>query len=148
MGVSLALCVGGAKASNPPVPLRVQRTIEKEYPGRAVFPERLPAGYHYAGWARQDRLHGYSIWVVKRGSAGKVVSQLAFDVLLRSCCYLSTPMATYRINGRTIRAVWNDTDSMAWLLLKSRNGESLVVSGDNGRPRVDAALIAYAKLAD
>lgn len=142
-----ALCAGGATASDPPVPLRVQQTIEREYPGLAVFPERLPAGYRYAGWARQDPLHGYSIWVTKRGPAGTVISQLAFTVS-RQPCNLPSPMATFRINGHTIRAVWTNADSMAWLCIKPRGGRSIVISGNNGRPRTDAALIAYAKPAD
>ena len=58
-------------------------------------------------------------------------------------------MASYRINGRIIKAVWTHSDTTAWFCLKSDAGRSLIIMGaNNAAPRLDALLIAYAEPAD
>ena len=74
----LVVVVAGCGAGHPVVPLRVQRTIEQDYPGKAYFPTRLPHGYRYYSWGHAVGL--YDLAFVKTDASGKVVGGITFSV--------------------------------------------------------------------
>jgi hypothetical protein len=141
--------VAGCGTGHPVVPLRVQRTIEQEYPGKAYFPTRLPRGYRYHSWGHDVGL--YDLAFVKTDASGKVVSGITFSV--NPTPYVApglegaNPNEAFQINRHTEYWVGSaHYDSSAWRWVWN-HGQPVRITAANDSAHTNAMFVAYAQLA-
>lgn len=143
----IVLCAG-CGSTRPPVPLSVQRAIEKENPGQAYFPTRLPRGYHYDSWGHHVGL--YDISFVRTNSHGRVLSGITFSV--SPTPYVAPgldgadPNQAFQINRHTEYWIAGRTNISAWRWVWN-HGRSIKITAANDSAHTDAEFVAYAELA-